>query len=217
MAASSRRRSCLVALVVLVVVIVRLDRAAGTCATPHVDFRAEAEPALAELREVVRTPTSSSTASTPSCRGAERVSGRVDAASDLAYRTFTNPVVKALAVGTGTRRAVQRLKGEPPKRRRKRRRPDVQAGHLARRGLQPRRGYHRRRRPQGPPTTRPLQAPAPGRPRHRPPSPPRPPRSKTKSSWPSTKAAPAAKDRETELREERLTVVPTPCFSSSSS
>ena len=46
--------------------------------------------------------------------GAERVSGRVDSASDLAYRTFTNPVVKALAVGTGTRRAVQRLKGDKP-------------------------------------------------------------------------------------------------------
>ena len=46
--------------------------------------------------------------------GAERVGGRVDAASDLAYRTFTNPVVKALAVGTGTRRAVQRLKGDKP-------------------------------------------------------------------------------------------------------
>ena len=46
--------------------------------------------------------------------GAERVSGRVDSASDLAYRTFTNPVVKALAVGTGTRRAVQRLTGDKP-------------------------------------------------------------------------------------------------------
>jgi hypothetical protein len=46
--------------------------------------------------------------------GAERVGDRVDAASDLAYRTFTHPVVKALAVGTGTRRAVQRLKGDKP-------------------------------------------------------------------------------------------------------
>jgi len=52
--------------------------------------------------------------------GAEAVTGRVDAASDLAYRTFTSPVVKALAVGTGTKRAVQRFKGEPPKRGRKR-------------------------------------------------------------------------------------------------
>ena len=46
--------------------------------------------------------------------GAERVGGRVDAASDLAYRTFTNPVVKAMAVGTGTKRAVQRLAGGEP-------------------------------------------------------------------------------------------------------
>ena len=50
-----------------------------------------------------------------------QVTGRVDAASDLAYRTFTNPVVKALAVGTGTKRAVQRLKGDPSPRRRDRR------------------------------------------------------------------------------------------------
>ena len=49
--------------------------------------------------------------------GAEKVTGRVDAASDLAYRTFTSPVVKALAVGSGTRRAVQRLRGERPERR----------------------------------------------------------------------------------------------------
>ena len=46
---------CLVALVVLVVVIVRLDRAAKDLRKAALDFRAEAEPALAELREVVRT------------------------------------------------------------------------------------------------------------------------------------------------------------------
>ena len=100
-------QACLVALVVLVVVIVRLDRAAKDLRKAALDFRAEAEPALAELREVVRT--------------ADFELDRVDAASDLAYRTFTNPVVKALAVGTGTRRAVQRLKGNDakPKRERK--------------------------------------------------------------------------------------------------
>ena len=53
--------------------------------------------------------------------GAERVTGRVDAASGLADRVITSPVVKAMAVGTGTRRAVQRLTGndKPPKRERK--------------------------------------------------------------------------------------------------
>jgi hypothetical protein len=43
--------------------------------------------------------------------GAERVTDRVDAASALADRVITNPVVKAMAVGTGTRRAVQKLRG----------------------------------------------------------------------------------------------------------
>ena len=117
-------QACLVALVALVVVIVRLDRAAKDLRKAALDFRAEAEPALAELRE--RRPdraieTNELDRVDAIVSGAERVGGRVDAASDLAYRTFTNPVVKALAVGTGTRRAVQRLKGNDakPKRERK--------------------------------------------------------------------------------------------------
>jgi hypothetical protein len=116
-------QACLVALVVLVVVIVRLDRAAKDLRNAALDFRAEAEPALAELREVVRIADFELDRVDAIVSGAERVGGRVDAASDLAYRTFTNPVVKALAVGTGTRRAVQRLKGNDakpkPKRERK--------------------------------------------------------------------------------------------------
>lgn len=112
---------CLVLLVVLVVVIVRLDRAARDLRTAAEDFRAEALPALDELRNVMRSADYELDRVDAIVTGAERVSGRVDAASDLAYRTFTSPVVKALAVGTGTRRAVQRLKGEPPKRKRERR------------------------------------------------------------------------------------------------
>ncbi len=112
---------CLVALVVLVVVIVRLDRAAKDLRRAAADFRAEAGPALVELREVVRTADFELDRVDAIVSGAERVGGRVDAASDLAYRTFTNPVVKALAVGTGTKRAVQRLKGNDAKPKRERR------------------------------------------------------------------------------------------------
>ena len=111
---------CLVALVVLVVMIVRLDRAANDLRRAAADFRDEAEPALAELRDAVRSADFELDRIDAIVSGAERVSGRVDAASDLAYRTFTNPVVKALAVGTGTKRAVQRLKGDPPVRPEKR-------------------------------------------------------------------------------------------------
>jgi hypothetical protein len=108
---------CLVLLVVLVVMIVRLDRAAQDLRRASADFRAEAEPALAELRAVVRAADFELDRVDAIVTGAERVGDRVDSASDLAYRTFTNPVVKALAVGTGTRRAVQRLKGDKPTRR----------------------------------------------------------------------------------------------------
>jgi hypothetical protein len=108
---------CLVLLVVLVVVIVRLDRAARDLRAAAADFRAEAEPALEELRAAVRDADYELDRVDAIVTGAERVGGRVDSASDLAYRTFTSPVVKALAVGTGTRRAVRRLKGDKPEKR----------------------------------------------------------------------------------------------------
>ena len=107
---------CLVLLVVLVVMIVRLDRAARDLRDAAADFRREAQPALEELRVAVRAADFELDRVDAIVTGAEMVTGRVDAASDLAYRTFTSPVVKALAVGTGTRRAVARLKGDPPKR-----------------------------------------------------------------------------------------------------
>ena len=107
---------CLVAVVVLVVMIVRLDRAARDLRAAARDFRRESVPLLEELRETVRSADYELDRVDAIVSGAEAVTGRVDAASDLAYRTFTSPVVKALAVGTGTRRAVQRLKGEPQRR-----------------------------------------------------------------------------------------------------
>jgi hypothetical protein len=103
---------CLVVFVVLVVVIVRLDRAARDLRSSAASFRAEAGPLLGELRDVVRSADYELDRVDAIVTGAERVSGRVDAASDLAYRTFTNPVVKAIAAGAGTRRAVQRLTGD---------------------------------------------------------------------------------------------------------
>jgi Sec-independent protein translocase protein TatA len=111
---------CLVALVVLVVMVVRLDRATRELRGAARDFRRESGPLLDELRQAVRDADYALDRVDAIVGSAEAVSGRVDAASDLAYRTFTSPVVKALAVGTGTRRAVQRLKGDPPPRRRKR-------------------------------------------------------------------------------------------------
>lgn len=44
----------------------------------------------------------------------EGVVERVDAASELAYDTFSRPVIKAMAVGAGTRQAVRRLRSREP-------------------------------------------------------------------------------------------------------
>ena len=41
---------------------------------------------------------------------AESISSTVDSASRLAYLAFSNPVIKALAFGSGTARAVRRLR-----------------------------------------------------------------------------------------------------------
>ncbi len=43
---------------------------------------------------------------------AEGVGGRIDGASRLVTRTVTSPVVKVLAIGTGTKQAVRRMRGE---------------------------------------------------------------------------------------------------------
>ena len=41
---------------------------------------------------------------------AEGVGGRIDGASRLVTKTVTNPVVKVLAIGTGTKQAVRRMR-----------------------------------------------------------------------------------------------------------
>ncbi|HVX16948.1 MAG TPA: hypothetical protein VHA73_02860 [Acidimicrobiales bacterium] len=46
---------------------------------------------------------------------AESITGTVDAASRLAYRAVSNPVIKTMALASGTSRAAKRLRGtEPP-------------------------------------------------------------------------------------------------------
>ena len=107
---------CLVVLVVLVVAIVRLDRAAQDMRAATRAFEAESRQALAELRQAVRDADYELDRIDAIVAGAERVTERVDAASGLADRVITSPVVKAMAVGTGTRRVVQRLTGSVPER-----------------------------------------------------------------------------------------------------
>lgn len=112
---------CLVLLVVLVVVIVRLERAAAEMRAATRDISAQASVAIEELRVAVRDADFELDRIDALISGAERVTDRVDAASGLADKVITSPVVKAMAVGTGTKRAVQRLTGQEPTPRRRRR------------------------------------------------------------------------------------------------
>ncbi len=98
--------------------IVRVDRTTRELRAAARTFEADAREALAELRRAVRDADFELDRIDAIVSSAERVTDRVDAASGLADRVITSPVVKAMAVGTGTRRAVQRLAGSDKPRRR---------------------------------------------------------------------------------------------------
>jgi hypothetical protein len=102
---------CLVLLVVLVVTIARLDRTTRELRAAASEFRREARVALQDLRAAVRSADFELDRVDAIVSSATRVTDRADAATALADRVITSPVVKAMAVGTGTRRAVQRLRG----------------------------------------------------------------------------------------------------------
>jgi hypothetical protein len=96
--------------------IVRLDRTTRELREAATEFERESRAALGELRAAVRAADFELDRVDALVTGAERVTDRVDAASVLADRVITSPVVKAMAAGTGTRRAFQRLRGAEAKR-----------------------------------------------------------------------------------------------------
>ena len=72
-----------------------------------------AMPLLADLRGDVRKASAGLDRVGDLVGAAESVTRRVDGASKLAYATFSNPVVKVLAVGHGVSRVGRRLRGRP--------------------------------------------------------------------------------------------------------
>jgi hypothetical protein len=73
-------------------------------------LRAETLPLTAELRDIARAAGDEVDRVDRLVTSAERLEDAVDGASKLAYRTLANPVVKAMAVGSGVSRAAQRLR-----------------------------------------------------------------------------------------------------------
>jgi uncharacterized protein YoxC len=98
---------------VLVVVTVALGRTLRSLRAVVDDLQREAVPLLADLEGDARKASRSLERVDDLVEAAESVTRRVDGASKLAYATFSNPVVKVLAVGHGVSRVSRRLRGRP--------------------------------------------------------------------------------------------------------
>jgi hypothetical protein len=75
------------------------------------DLHREAVPLLTDLQGDARKASQGLDRVGDLVGAAESVTRRVDGASRLAYATFSNPVVKVLAVGHGVSRVSRRLRG----------------------------------------------------------------------------------------------------------
>lgn len=77
-------------------------------------FRSEAVPLVGQLRGTVKQANAELERVDSLLGTAESISSTVDSASRLAYLFFANPLVKALAFGAGSTRALRRLRRGKP-------------------------------------------------------------------------------------------------------
>jgi len=99
--------------VALVFVVSALTRTLRSLQSVVDDLNREAVPLLANLEGDARKASQGLDRVGDLVGAAESVTRRVDGASKLAYVTFSNPVVKVLAVGHGVSRVGRRLRGRP--------------------------------------------------------------------------------------------------------
>ena len=101
---------------VLVWVTVALSRTIRSLRSVVDDLHQEAVPLVANLEGDVRRASAGLDRVDDLVGAAESVTRRVDGASRLAFATFSNPVVKVLAVGHGVGRVSRKLRGKPERR-----------------------------------------------------------------------------------------------------
>lgn len=99
--------------VALAVVTVSLVRTLRSMRAVVEDLHREAAPLLAGLEGDARKASQGLDRVGDLVAAADSVTRRVDGASKLAYATFSNPVVKVLAVGHGVGRVSRKLRGKP--------------------------------------------------------------------------------------------------------
>lgn len=74
------------------------------------EVRTETLPLLAQLRGIAERTEAELLRADALLEAVTSISATVDSASHLAYLAFSNPVIKALAFGTGTSRAISRFR-----------------------------------------------------------------------------------------------------------
>jgi hypothetical protein len=107
----------LVVAVVLVWAVVSLRRAVADLTTTvravretAEDVRSETVPVLLQMRGIAERTEAELVRMDGLLETAASISATVDSASHLAYLAFSNPMIKALAFGSGTGRALSRFR-----------------------------------------------------------------------------------------------------------
>jgi hypothetical protein len=103
-----------IASLVLVAVVVVLGRRVRELGRAVDELRRETVPLVHDARVVVDQAATEMVRVGDVLDSAEAVSATVDSASRLAYRAFSNPVVKVLAYSTGVGSALRRFFGRRP-------------------------------------------------------------------------------------------------------
>lgn len=99
-----------IVIMALLAVLVAMTRTLRIMRESTDELRRESMRLLADLRGAVDQANSEIERVDGLLGTAESVAGTLDSASRLAYLAFSNPVIKALAFGTGTARAARRLR-----------------------------------------------------------------------------------------------------------
>jgi len=102
--------SSVVAVVLLVLVLVSISRTLTTLRLTIEEMRRETTPVLVELQRTVTVANTELEKLDGLLDSAAGVTATVDSASHLAYLAFSNPVIKAMAVATGTAKAAKALR-----------------------------------------------------------------------------------------------------------
>lgn len=99
-----------VAVVLLVFVVVAVNRTLATLRLSIEQFRRETLSVVDELHRTVNTANAELERLDVLLDSATSVSATVDSASHLAYLAFSNPLIKVMALATGTAKAAKALK-----------------------------------------------------------------------------------------------------------